>query len=167
MMHPNHPNRAARYAGLAGLIMAALLAASGCETLGAGRRPGMGEQPGYGSEQSLRLGTITRIDAVSLENDGQLGVGAVLGAAAGGILGHQIGAGSGRDVATVLGAIGGAVAGNVIQKKYVTPKSGQSTTVRLDNGVTVVVTQETDPALKVGDKVRIDGAGQDARVRLR
>lgn len=37
--------------------------------------------------------------------------GAIAGALIGGVLGHQIGGGSGRDAATALGAIGGAVAG--------------------------------------------------------
>jgi uncharacterized protein YcfJ len=37
--------------------------------------------------------------------------GAVLGGVIGGVLGHQIGGGSGRDVATALGAIGGAAIG--------------------------------------------------------
>ena len=153
------------------LMLAGLVALGGCETMGMGTGTSsgttMGEQVGYGSDQSVRLGTISGIEMVDLEGDNQLGVGAVLGAAAGGLLGHQIGSGTGQDVATVLGVIGGAVAGNVVQKKYVQKKSGQHVTVRLDNGVTAVVTQETDPALRVGDRVRIDGAGQQARVRLR
>lgn len=37
--------------------------------------------------------------------------GAILGGVIGGVLGHQIGGGSGRDVATALGAIGGAAVG--------------------------------------------------------
>ena len=153
------------------LMLAGLVALGGCETMGMGMGTSsgttMGEQVGYGSDQSVRLGTISGIEMVDLEGDNQLGVGAVLGAAAGGLLGHQIGSGTGQDVATVLGVIGGAVAGNVAQKKYVQKKSGQHVTVRLDNGVTAVVTQETDSALRVGDRVRIDGAGQQARVRLR
>jgi uncharacterized protein YcfJ len=42
--------------------------------------------------------------------------GALLGAVIGGVLGHQIGAGSGRDVATGLGAVGGAVIGGNINR---------------------------------------------------
>lgn len=151
------------------LVLVGALAAGGCETMGMGTAGGSarGEQVGYGSEQSVRYGTITRIEATELESDTQLGLGAVLGAAAGGILGHQIGSGTGQDVATVLGVIGGAVAGNVLQKKYVQKKPGQHITVRLSNGVTAVVTQETDPNLRVGDKVVIEGSGQEARVRVR
>ena len=101
------------------LMLVGALAASGCETMGMGMGSAggsaRGEQVGYGSEQSLRYGTITRIEATELESDAQLGLGAVLGAAAGGILGHQIGSGTGQDVATVLGVIGGAVAVTIAQ----------------------------------------------------
>lgn len=38
--------------------------------------------------------------------------GALLGGLIGGVLGHQVGGGSGKDLATVAGAVGGAVVGN-------------------------------------------------------
>jgi uncharacterized protein YcfJ len=41
--------------------------------------------------------------------------GSVLGAVAGGVLGHQFGGGRGRDVATVAGAVAGGYAGNQVQ----------------------------------------------------
>jgi uncharacterized protein YcfJ len=43
-------------------------------------------------------------------------IGTVAGAVIGGVLGHQIGGGTGRDIATVAGAAGGGYAGNRIQK---------------------------------------------------
>lgn len=43
-------------------------------------------------------------------------VGTVLGGAAGAALGHQVGGGSGKDAATAVGAVGGAVAGNKIAR---------------------------------------------------
>ena len=39
----------------------------------------------------------------------------VLGAVAGGVIGHQFGGGRGKDVATVVGALGGGYAGNQVQ----------------------------------------------------
>src|SRR6202035_2667216 len=42
--------------------------------------------------------------------------GTVIGGVAGGLLGSTIGSGSGRTAATVLGAAGGAYAGNQVQK---------------------------------------------------
>ncbi|GAC1452231.1 MAG: glycine zipper 2TM domain-containing protein [Steroidobacteraceae bacterium] len=43
-------------------------------------------------------------------------IGSVAGAVIGGVLGHQVGGGSGRDLATIAGAAGGGYAGNRIQK---------------------------------------------------
>ena len=43
-------------------------------------------------------------------------LGTIAGAVIGGVVGHQIGGGSGRDIATVAGAAGGGYAGNRIQK---------------------------------------------------
>ena len=137
------------------LLLAALLA--GCASAIGQGGPELGEE-------SVRYGVITRIEPVSLEGDHQLGLGAVLGAAAGGIIGHQFGGGSGRDVATVIGAVGGGLAGNTIQNRYVDRRPGQHIFVRLDNGVTIAVTEPADPALRVGDRVRVQGRGMDARV---
>lgn len=44
--------------------------------------------------------------------------GTVLGGAAGGVLGHQIGGGHGKDVATAAGAVGGAYLGNRVAKEH-------------------------------------------------
>lgn len=41
--------------------------------------------------------------------------GSILGAVAGGVIGHQFGGGRGKDVATIAGALGGGYAGNQIQ----------------------------------------------------
>jgi uncharacterized protein YcfJ len=43
-------------------------------------------------------------------------LGTVAGAVVGGVLGHQIGGGTGREIATVAGAAGGGYAGNRVQK---------------------------------------------------
>jgi len=45
-----------------------------------------------------------------------INAGTVLGAIAGGVIGHQIGSGRGNDVATAAGAIGGGIAGNRIER---------------------------------------------------
>lgn len=44
--------------------------------------------------------------------------GTVIGAIAGGVIGHQFGRGRGRDLATVGGAVGGGVVGKEIQKNH-------------------------------------------------
>ena len=43
-------------------------------------------------------------------------MGTVAGAVIGGVMGHQIGGGTGRDIATVAGVAGGGYAGNRVQK---------------------------------------------------
>jgi len=53
--------------------------------------------------------------------------GTVIGAVAGGVLGHQIGGGTGRTIATVAGAAGGGYAGNQVQKNM-QQKDVQTTT---------------------------------------
>ena len=115
-------------------------------------------------EDEVRFGRIERIDPVSLEGDHHLGLGMVVGAVAGGVLGHQFGGGTGRDVLTVMGTLGGGLLGRRVQNKYTDRRAGQHIIVKVNNGVAVGITQPADPALRVGDKVRIDGSGADARV---
>jgi outer membrane lipoprotein SlyB len=72
----------------------------------------------------------------------------------GGVLGHQVGSGRGNDVATVLGAVGGAVAGNQIEKSARSTKSYEIT-VRLDDGSSRVINEANPPAWRTGDKVKV------------
>ena len=62
--------------------------------------------------QECRNVTMTHRRPVQDEN--RL-TGSVLGAVAGGVIGHQFGGGRGRAVATVVGALGGGYAGNQVQ----------------------------------------------------
>ena len=48
-------------------------------------------------EDEVRLDHIERIDPVSLDGDHHLGVGMVVRAVAGGVLGHQFGSAPGKD----------------------------------------------------------------------
>ncbi len=82
------------------------------------------------------------------------GLGGVGGAVVGGLLGSQVGGGRGKDVMTVAGAVGGAVAGNEIEKRVKSTKSYQIT-VRLDDGSTREFTESPPPTWRAGDKVRI------------
>jgi uncharacterized protein YcfJ len=51
-------------------------------------------------------------------NDEHQVAGTVIGAIAGGVIGHQIGGGRGRTLATVGGAVGGGVVGKEVQKNH-------------------------------------------------
>jgi outer membrane lipoprotein SlyB len=82
------------------------------------------------------------------------GAGAVGGAVVGGVLGHQMGGGRGKDVATVLGALGGGLAGNAIEKNAKKTVEYQIV-VRYEDGTKGLFTQATPPTWRSGDKVRV------------
>jgi len=137
------------------LVAAAVVAATlaGCAATG--------PQPG---EIEIRRGVIEQISAVQIQSNQHQGVGAVVGGLAGLGIGSLIGAGTGRDVAMVLGTVGGALVGNEVQKKHDQPIAGQQVIVRTNGGVLVAVTQPLGPQLRVGQRVYIEGNGDGARV---
>jgi len=100
-------------------------------------------------------GTVVAITASKVKPDGS-GAGAVLGAAAGGVAGHQVGGGRGKDVATVLGALAGAYAGNQAEKA-VRAETVYTVDIKLDNGSSRSITVKDVGTLTVGSKVRVDG----------
>ena len=118
-------------------------------------------------ELEIRSGVIEQISLVQIESAHQAGVGAVGGGLAGLGIGSLIGGGTGRDVAMVLGAVGGAYAGNEVQKNYDKPVQGQQVIVRASNGVLISVTQPVNPNLHKGQKVYVEGNGDGARVVAR
>lgn len=77
-------------------------------------------------------GTIRSIRYVVVESDSP--VGTLLGAAAGAALGHTIGKGHGKELATVAGGLAGAYVGHEVSKA-----NAQELTIRLDRGRTIVV----------------------------
>ncbi|HEY1089550.1 MAG TPA: glycine zipper 2TM domain-containing protein [Burkholderiaceae bacterium] len=83
------------------------------------------------------------------------GVGVVGGAVLGGLLGNQIGGGTGKKIATVGGAVAGGYAGNAIEKNA---KKYQVWVVHLVNkdGSQRVHEQGANPNLKVGDQVALE-----------
>ena len=98
-------------------------------------------------------GVIESVQAVTHKGDGS-GVGAVAGGVLGGAIGNQVGRGDGRKAMTVIGAIGGGLAGHEIEKR------AKSTTaylvkLRMDDGSTRSVEQSSAPA--VGQRVRVEG----------
>jgi outer membrane lipoprotein SlyB len=120
-----------------------------------------GVQPG---EMEIRNGVIAQIEPTQITSNHHTGLGAVAGGAIGLGIGSLIGAGTGRDVAMVAGALGGAVAGNEIQKRNEQPVAGQAIIVRMTNGVLVSITQPVNPGLHTGQHVYIEGNGEGARV---
>jgi outer membrane lipoprotein SlyB len=134
------------------VVLALLLAA--CAAPGA-------QAPG---SMEVRQGVIEQITPMDLQSSQHTGVGAVVGGLTGVGLGSLIGGGTGRDVAMVAGAIGGAIAGNEVQKRYDRPQPGQQIIVRVKSGVLVSVMQPVNPGLRLGQAVYIEGSGENARV---
>ncbi len=120
-----------------------------------------GQQPGA---MEIRQGVIEQITEVQLQSNHHRGVGAIVGGLGGLGIGSLIGGGTGRDVAMVAGALGGALFGNNLQKRYDQPIPGQQIIVRVKSGVLVAVTQPVDPNLRTGQAVYIEGSGEGARV---
>ena len=143
------PNRLSSYA------FASLLALFLCAGAAFAQQPG---------EQDVRQGVIEQITDMQMQSNHHRGVGAIIGGLGGLGIGSLIGAGTGRDVAMVAGALGGALIGNNVQKKYDQPQAGQQIIVRVKSGVLVQVTQPSNPNLKVGQRVYIEGSGEGARV---
>jgi outer membrane lipoprotein SlyB len=131
--------------------------------LGACAAPGP-PSPGQPGAVEIRQGVIEQITTGTLSDNQHQGVGAVVGGLAGLGIGSLIGAGTGRDVAMVAGAIGGAVAGHEIQKNYDKPIPAQQIIVRVRSGVLVQITQPAGPEMFAGEKVYIEGNGENARV---
>ena len=95
---------------------------------------------------------------VPVQNNGHNLVGTVAGGVVGGVVGHQFGGGSGKDALTVLGAVGGALAGreierNIRQQQTVTH---YEMTVRMNDGSARTFRSAQPFAYASGDHVRVE-----------
>jgi uncharacterized protein YcfJ len=95
---------------------------------------------------------------VPVKDEHQL-LGTIAGAVIGGVIGHQVGGGSGRDLATVAGAAGGGYTGNRIQKNIQDRDTVTSTERRC---ATVYDSSEKI----VGYQVRYRLNGKEASLRM-
>ena len=105
-------------------------------------------------------GVVVSVDMIEVAGKGS-GLGVVGGGVIGGLLGNQVGDGTGRDLATLAGAVGGAFAGNAIEKNARKTKS-YAIVVKMDDGAERTYHQATVPSLVSGEKVKIEN---DAVVR--
>lgn len=143
------------------LVPTLMLLLSACATTG-------GSSGATAGAVEIRSGVIEQMTDVQIQSNHHRGAGAVVGGLVGLGLGSLVGGGTGRDVAQVLGTIGGAVAGNEIQKKHDQPIPAKQIIVRMSNGVLVSVTQPDSESagLRVGGNVYIRGSGESAVVTL-
>lgn len=99
-------------------------------------------------------GTVVAVNAVTVQGNNS-GVGAVSGAVVGGVVGHQFGKGNGKKAMTALGAIGGALTGNQIEKSQ-RQSVRYDVVVRMQDGSTQTVSDTTPPPFISGDTVRLE-----------
>lgn len=121
------------------------------------RAPAQVAQPSHAAAPHAAIcascGTVESVQAVQEKGEGT-GLGVAGGAVAGGLLGHQVGGGKGKTAMTVLGAVGGAFAGNEIEKR------ARATTVydvqvRMEDG-SVRTFRRSEP-IAAGTKVQAEG----------
>jgi outer membrane lipoprotein SlyB len=99
-------------------------------------------------------GVVVAVNMIEETGKGS-GVGVIAGGVVGGLVGNQVGDGTGRDLATLAGAVGGAFAGNAIEKNSRKIKS-YHIVVKMDDGTERTYRQATDPGLVNGEKVKIE-----------
>jgi outer membrane lipoprotein SlyB len=98
-------------------------------------------------------GTVESVQAITQKGEGS-GLGVVAGGVLGGALGHQVGKGQGNTAMTVLGAIGGGLAGNEVEKRAKSV-THYRVTVKMEDGSQQVVDQAQAPT--IGQRVRVEG----------
>lgn len=94
-----------------------------------------------------------QVNGVAVGNT-TIGIGTVAGGVLGGLLGNQVGNGNGKTLATVVGAAGGAYAGNKVEQSMKTV-TVYDVRVRMNDGSVRNLDISTAPA--VGSKVIVEG----------
>lgn len=105
-----------------------------------------------------RVESIRHVTEQQLIEDRNVGWKTFGGAVAGGVIGHQVGGGSGRNIATVLGALlGGAAAKQYGNSTHTVQQQLIELMIDLSDGSQVMVLQDLDPnmSFSAGDEVRV------------
>jgi outer membrane lipoprotein SlyB len=101
-----------------------------------------------------QCGVVETVTPVQRDGGSASGLGAAAGAVLGGWLANQFGNGDGKNLATILGMLGGTWAGNMLEKQF-----RQDTSYRIDVRMADGSLRSVDhaSALPVGSAVRVDG----------
>ena len=114
-------------------------------------------KPGNGSKAVCAdCGKVAAVTVTEKEGESSP-LGLIAGGVAGAVLGHQVGGGMGKDLATIAGAAGGAYAGKKIEEQVKTKKIWV-VSVHYANGTKGSFDFEQDPGLKAGDSVKNSGS---------
>ena len=147
--------RAFQGARHAALLIVAAIAVAGCA-----------QQPAYQvyNQPVARVGTVESIRQVDKQKYAP-GAGAVTGALIGGGLGSIAGQGWGKAAAVVVGAVGGGIVGNEMQKNQT--ELIWEIGIRYDDGGYGTIAQAQSPGLRIGDRVRVTDTGLELLPRGR
>ena len=149
------------------LVAAAALGVAGCASQDPYQTsyPGGASYPSYPAyppaQDVARYGYVEAVEVVQGEQQRSgPGIGAIGGAIAGGVLGNQVGSGTGRAAATVGGAVAGGVIGHQVEQRVRGGQANANTQyrfrVRMDDGSYQTYTQERHDNIRVGDRVRVE-----------
>jgi outer membrane lipoprotein SlyB len=120
-----------------------------------GRRADSSRRQGPAAPACGNCGVVEAVNLVEVKGDGSY-VGMIGGGVIGALLGGQVAhRGSGKTVAQVAGAAGGAWAGNEIEKKVRATKHYE-VVVRLENGGSQTVSYPSQPGMAIGTRVRVE-----------
>jgi len=124
--------------------------------LGKAMAAGSGYQPNVrrAAQICVNCGVVEAINVIEVKGEGSY-LGKIAGGLAGVLLGSQVGDGRGTTAAQVVGAVGGAYAGNEIERRMKTSKHHE-VVVRLDNGGSQTFSYEALPGFAVGAKVKVE-----------
>lgn len=138
-------------------FVAALMLMAGCATDGAMYR----NQNSQYSSQGEFFGVIYSVRPTTVQVENTTGLGLASGAIVGGLLGNKVGHGNGRKLATVLGMIGGGIAGNEIKRhNNLTNVPGVEMQIRADNGQVINLVQpDQGQRFRSGTRVRLNKNG--------
>lgn len=100
-------------------------------------------------------GVVTSVTPIT-QSGSTSGVGAAIGAVAGGLAGNQVGGGSGQRIATVAGVIGGAVAGNTIERNR-NAQVSYEVVIDMESGGQQVIVVPDATSVGPGTAVRVQG----------
>lgn len=117
--------------------------------------------PAYPAPEEARYGYVESVETVGAPPQASgPGIGAIGGAIAGGVIGHQIGSGSGNTAATIGGAVVGGVIGHQVEQRVRDRQQAAGVEyvfrVRMDDGSYQTFRKETHDNIQVGDRVRVE-----------
>jgi outer membrane lipoprotein SlyB len=118
-------------------------------------QPQVAQAPAPVARVCIDCGVIESVNQVKKAGEAK-GIGAVAGGLGGAVIGKQFGNGRGSTALAVLGAVGGAFAGHQVEKQ-VRSTTAYEVTVRMQDGSTRTVSQDSQPGWRPGERVRVDG----------